>query len=495
MYHVSIIKFTGGNTMKKRLLIFLPLCVLILFGCKKCVFLWAEVFVAEKESWCEQVIKNDHRIFAAMNVGNMNGPDCQPLMLTLDMEGHAKWIKTYTHGDYSMLTCMCEVNDEVFFAGKTFVDGKYGIFIIKIDATGKKLLEKYIVAPGYELLPEGITMADNKALMLTGSMHGNTSQIKDLFILRLQHLGVNKYDVEWFKSYDMTYYTSDTSIAHAQEEGISIAHASNNLCLVAGHFYTPMYKYDPWFLAIKSDGNMLIQGRLKNEGSNTKVTSMKRISSISQTTTYAVSGITDHASSSMNMLALTVELQTQPTASVGPILRTIFKSYGNGDDYAYDIDQLTDGNLILVGECYSFASGSQDAVMIKFTHAPVALIWANAYGNALGGGNISDRFYSVEKAYNNAFVIGGATYSFPTQAQENAWVMGLDDQGRIDQSAWSDKCMFIGLDIVKVTIDWNFGCMSAMKEVVISDIYYNLVDIQSLEEDYEMESLYLCDEL
>jgi len=293
----------------------------------------------------------------------------------------------------------------------------------------------------------------------------------------------------------MTYYTSDTSIAHAQEEGISIAHASNNLCLVAGHFYTPMYKYDPWFLAIKSDGNMLIQGRLKNEGSNTKVTSMKRISSISQTTTYAVSGITDHASSSMNMLALTVELQTQPTASVGPILRTIFKSYGNGDDYAYDIDQLTDGNLILVGECYSFASGSQDAVMIKFTHAPVALIWANAYGNALGGGNISDRFYSVEKAYNNAFVIGGATYSFPTQAQENAWVMGLDDQGRIDQSAWSDKCMFIGLDIVKVTIDWNFGCMSAMKEVVISDIYYNLVDIQSLEEDYEMESLYLCDEL
>lgn len=479
----------------KRLLFIIPFCILLLFGCKTYIFHWAKPFAADEKSWCEQVIRNDYRIYAGLNVGNADGVDCQPVVLNLDFGGHENWIKTYTHGTYSMLSCMYEANDTLFFAGKTIHNDKTLLFIIKIDATGNVLWEKYIEAPGFKLSPEGITVADTKALMLTGCIKGDTGAVENLFVLRLQNTGINQYDVEWFKSYDMTYSSDPTTISHAKEKGVSISHAYDDLCLVAGHFYTPIYNNDPWFLVIKSDGSMDSQGRLKNSGSNTWVSSMKRTSPISQTTEYLVSGGTDHSSSSDNMLALSLELNAISPATLTLKMRMIIMSSEKTNSYANDIDQLTDGSYIIVGENYSSTTSSKDAILIKFNNSTDPIIWSRAYGNASVAGNFTDIFNSVDNAPYHGCVTGGYTQSFPTYDNENAWVMSLNDKGYVDTGVYSDTCMLLGIDVEAYPIDWVFGCMGEMKKVLIDDIIYIKHELQSQATDLPMESLYLCDEL
>jgi len=478
----------------KRLLIIIPFCILILFGCKNSADYWAKPFSADKESWSQKVIRTDDGIFSALNVGDKNGANCLPLMMNLNFSGQTNWIKSYSHSNYAMVTCMCESNNDIFFSGKSYWQGKNIMFIIKIDNTGNKLWEKYFEAPKFMITPKDITEVDSKTVMLTGSITGLEKDIKNLFVLRLLQNSVNNYDVDWFKSYDSEYSKSDSSIAYAKEEGISIEHAYGGLCLVGGNIYTPTYKHDPWFITIESNGMIANQSRLKNGGSNTFITSMRRTTPAAQLSKYVVSGSSD-IKGTADMLALSLGLKTNPTVELNRWFLYIYEPYAGGSDYAFDIDMVIDGNCILVGSYYSSVTASTDASLIKLNGSTGEVIWSNSYGNVVNVGNYTDRFYSVVRGPYVDFIVGGSTNTFPQQTLKNAWVMNLDKDGKVDLKTWNDKCMFMGFDVKAHIVDWNWGCLPGLIQVLINDINYNILEIYSDAEDVEMESLYLCDEL
>jgi len=83
------------------------------------------------------------------------------------------------------------------------------------------------------------------------------------------------------------------------------------------------------------------------------------------------------------------------------------KTYGGtGDDVAYSVQQTSDGGYIVAGYTYSFGAGSIDAFLVK-TDANGNIIWAKTFG-----GTSYDLAYSVQQTSDGGYIVAGYTYSF-----------------------------------------------------------------------------------
>jgi hypothetical protein len=82
------------------------------------------------------------------------------------------------------------------------------------------------------------------------------------------------------------------------------------------------------------------------------------------------------------------------------------KTYGGtNDDWAYSVQQTSDGGYIVAGWTYSFGAGSDDILLIK-TDANGDVQWAKTYG-----GTDSDFAYSVQQTSDGGYIVAGLTRS------------------------------------------------------------------------------------
>jgi len=83
------------------------------------------------------------------------------------------------------------------------------------------------------------------------------------------------------------------------------------------------------------------------------------------------------------------------------------KTYGGtGDDWAYSVQQTSDGGYIVAGKTYSFGAGWYDIFLIK-TDAFGNVQWAKTYGEAG-----AEEAYSVQQTSDGGYIVAGKTYSF-----------------------------------------------------------------------------------
>jgi hypothetical protein len=83
------------------------------------------------------------------------------------------------------------------------------------------------------------------------------------------------------------------------------------------------------------------------------------------------------------------------------------KTYGGSStDIAYSVQQTSDGGYIVVGYTFSFGDSSSNIYLVK-TNNTGDTLWTKAYG---GQGN--DYAYAVEQTSDNGFIITGSTNSF-----------------------------------------------------------------------------------
>jgi len=96
-------------------------------------------------------------------------------------------------------------------------------------------------------------------------------------------------------------------------------------------------------------------------------------------------------------------------SSHNPMSATYFaKTYGGtDDDYAFSVQQTSDGGYIVAGETWwSFGAGSADLFLIK-TDANGNISWAKIYG-----GTDWDGAYSVQQTSDGGYIVAGRTESF-----------------------------------------------------------------------------------
>jgi len=104
------------------------------------------------------------------------------------------------------------------------------------------------------------------------------------------------------------------------------------------------------------------------------------------------------------------------------------KTYGgSGAEYAYSIQQTTDGGYIIAGRTASFGAGSVDAWLLK-TDQLGNIIWTNTFG-----GSGDDWGRSVQQTSDGGYILTGWTQSFGP-GYFAAWLIKTDPLG---DSLWT----------------------------------------------------------
>jgi uncharacterized delta-60 repeat protein len=101
------------------------------------------------------------------------------------------------------------------------------------------------------------------------------------------------------------------------------------------------------------------------------------------------------------------------------------KTYGEaGNDVAYSVQRTSDGGYIVAGYTGSFGAGGSDFFLIK-TNAFGNLQWAKTYG-----GMFDDLAHSVQQTSDGGYIVAGITYSFGAGAYD-AFLVKTDTFGNL----------------------------------------------------------------
>jgi hypothetical protein len=116
----------------------------------------------------------------------------------------------------------------------------------------------------------------------------------------------------------------------------------------------------------------------------------------------------------------------KPYSSNNPMSATYFaKTYGGTDlDWAYSVQQTSDGGYIVAGWTESFGAGYGDIFLIK-TDANGNIIWAKTYG-----GTNWDEARSVQQTSDGGYIVAGWTESFGA-GYEDIFLIKTDTNGNI----------------------------------------------------------------
>jgi hypothetical protein len=99
------------------------------------------------------------------------------------------------------------------------------------------------------------------------------------------------------------------------------------------------------------------------------------------------------------------------------------KTYG-GTSYASSVQQTSDGGYIVAGSTYSSGTGSDDIFLIK-TDAKGNIQWAKIYGET-----VSDFAFSVQQTSDGGYIVAGFTTSFGA-GEADIFLIKTDAKGNI----------------------------------------------------------------
>jgi hypothetical protein len=95
---------------------------------------------------------------------------------------------------------------------------------------------------------------------------------------------------------------------------------------------------------------------------------------------------------------------------------------GSGWDDAYSIQQTDDGGYIVAGVTYSFGTGGYDVYIIKLD-ANGNKLWETTYG-----GSIDDYAFSIQQTTDGGYIVAGYTNSFGA-GKSDIYIIKLDSKG------------------------------------------------------------------
>lgn len=95
---------------------------------------------------------------------------------------------------------------------------------------------------------------------------------------------------------------------------------------------------------------------------------------------------------------------------------------GTAEDYAYAIQQTSDGGYVVAGQSHSFGPGSV-AVWVQKLNANGSMAWQKSYG---GMGH--DYAYAIQQTDDGGYVAAGSTRSFGA-FNNDVWVLKLNAEG------------------------------------------------------------------
>jgi len=207
------------------------------------------------------------------------------------------------------------------------------------------------------------------------------ADLNDVYLVKTDANG----DTLWTRFYGGSDMDHGYSGQQTTDGGYIIAGKTE--CFGAGGF-------DVWLLKTDANGDTLWTRTYG--GSNNDLGE-----SVQQTTDggYIIAGRTDSFGATWG------DFYVVKTDANGDTLWT--RTYGGGsEDWAYSVQQTTDGGYIIAGKTSSFGAGSYDVYLVK-TEANGNTLWTRTYG-----GSGWDQAFSVQQTSDGGYIIAGDTDSW-----------------------------------------------------------------------------------
>jgi len=232
----------------------------------------------------------------------------------------------------------------------------------------------------------------------------------------------------------------------------SIQQTSDGGYIVAGVFSTDGGTHDyTWVLKFDANGNVVWQ---KTYG-DTSVWNIAN--SIQQTTDggYIVAG------QNMSFSAGSWDVWVLKLDGNGNVQWQ--KTYGGtneDEDRAFSIQQTTDGGYIVAGYTQSFATGDEDAWILKLDSSG-NVQWQKTYG-ATGG----DDAYSIQQTSDGGYIVAGVTDSFGAGSGDT-WILKLDSSGNVQWQKTYGATDADGAYSIQQTTDGGYIVVSMTRSFIV----------------------------
>jgi uncharacterized delta-60 repeat protein len=286
--------------------------------------------------------------------------------------------------------------------------------------------------------------------IVAGSTHSFSAGYSDIFLIKTDANG----NIQWAKTYGGTNYEGASSIRQTSDGGYIVAgytasfgaggrdifliKTDTNGNIIWAKTYGGTYSDYAYSVQQTSDGGYIVAGYTASFGAGdndfflvkTDVngniiwaktyggTNWDYAYSVQQTSDggYIVAGVTNSFGEDGDILLIKTDVN-------GNVIWA--KTYGEtGGDYAFSVQQTSDSGYIVAGYTYSFGAGYYDIFLVK-TDANGNIIWSKTYG-----GTNQDFARSVRQTSDGGYIVAGWTYSFGVGTYD-AFLIKTDANGNI----------------------------------------------------------------
>jgi len=321
-------------------------------------------------------------------------------LLKTDASGNLRWAKTFGGSYYDEASSVQQTSDGGYIvAGYTysFGAGYNDIFLLKTDALGNLQWAKTFGGSSYDWA-SSVQQTRDGGYIVAGYTYSFGAGYTDIFLLKTDALG----NLQWAKTFGGSNY----------ELAYSVQQTSDGGYIVTG--YTLSFGAGGDVFLLKTDASGNLQWAKTFGGSY-----VDSAFSVQQTSDggYIVAGGT------YSFGAGYTDIFLLKTDALGNLQWA--KTFGGSDyELAFSVQQTSDGGYIVAGETRSFGAGIYDVFLLK-TNASGNLQWAKTFG-----GSFDDWAYSVQQTSDGGYIMAGRTFSFGAGSPD-AFLLKTDANGNM----------------------------------------------------------------
>jgi len=318
----------------------------------------------------------------------------------LDSAGTLQWQKVFGGSSDDLAYSIQQTSDGGYIvAGYTWsFAGGHDAYVLKLDSAGNLEWQK-VFGGSSDDFAYSIQQTSDDGYIVAGYTNSFGAGDDDAYVLKLDSAGT----LQWQKVFGGSSDDFAYSIQQTSDDGYIVAGYTNSFG--AGDYS------DVYVLKLDSAGTLQWQktfGGYHNDYAY----------SIQQTSDggYIVAGYTESFGAGLDD-AYVLKLDSAGTLQWQ-------KAFGGSIfDHAYSIQQTTDGGYVVAGETDSFGAGVYDTYVLKLDSAG-NLEWQKTFG---GSGH--DYAYSIQQTTDGGYVVAGWTYSFASSDDNDVYILKLDSNG------------------------------------------------------------------
>jgi hypothetical protein len=334
--------------------------------------------------------------------------------------------KTYGGSDNEEAYSVQQTSDGGYIVAgvtRSFGAGIYDIFLIKTDAFGNVQWAKTYGGTNSDVA-YSVRQTSDGGYIVAGYTYSFGAGNSDIFLIKTDANG----NVQWAKTYGGTGYEGAYSVQQTSDGGYIVAGYTDSFGAGGSDIFL-----------IKTDANGNIQWAKTYGGTYEDIAF-----SVQQTSDggYIVAGWT------WSFGALWRDIFLIKTDANGNIQWA--KTYGGTyEDIAFSVQQTSDGGYIVAGRTGSFGAGTVDAFLVK-TDANGNIQWAKTYG-----GTYEDYAYSVQQTSDGGYIVEGWTFSFGAGLND-IFLIKTDANGNIIWTKTYRGTEWVGVSSVQQTSDGGY---------------------------------------